>query len=58
MLTTVTFAESGNKTLVSVHWVPIDATEAERKTFEAGRPSMNGGWGGTFDQLKEFLAQG
>ena len=58
MLTTVTLAERGNKTLVTVHWVPIDANEAERRTFEAGRPSMNGGWGGTFDQLAAYLAQG
>ncbi|PYQ58081.1 MAG: polyketide cyclase, partial [Acidobacteria bacterium] len=33
MLTKITFAESGGKTTVAVHWSPINATEAERKTF-------------------------
>lgn len=58
MLTTVTFAEQGGKTLVTVNWVPFDSTEAERATFEAGRESMKQGWGGTLDQLGNYLAQG
>jgi hypothetical protein len=40
-----------------VQWVPLNATEAERKTFEAGRASMQQGWSGTMDQLADYLAQ-
>jgi uncharacterized protein YndB with AHSA1/START domain len=57
LLTTVTFAEQGGKTLVTVNWVPFDATDAERATFDAGRESMKMGWGGTFDRLGEHIAK-
>jgi uncharacterized protein YndB with AHSA1/START domain len=32
-------------------------TEAERRTFEAGRDSMQQGWTGTFEQLEQYLAR-
>ena len=57
LLTTLTLTAQGGKTLVTIHWVPFDSTEAERATFEAGRESMKMGWGGTFDQLGGYLAQ-
>jgi len=57
LLTTITFAEQGGKTLVTVNWVPFDSTDAERATFDAGRESMKMGWGGTLDQLGTHLAQ-
>jgi uncharacterized protein YndB with AHSA1/START domain len=53
----VTFAEANGKTTVTVIWIPVDATESERKTFEEGRESMNAGWSGTFDRLDDYLAQ-
>ena len=40
-----------------VRWAPLNATEEERKTFEAGFDSMQKGWGGTFEQLGEYLAK-
>ncbi len=55
-LSTVTFAEQGGKTLVTVKWIPIEATELERKTFTEGRQSMQQGWTGTFEQLADYLA--
>lgn len=55
MLTTVTFAEQAGRTTVTVTWVPFDASEAERATFEAGRPSMTMGWTGTLDRLAAHL---
>lgn len=58
MLSTVTFAEVGDRTEVVVRWIPLNATEAERHTFEKGRDSMRQGWTGTFDQLAGHLAQG
>jgi uncharacterized protein YndB with AHSA1/START domain len=57
MLTTVSFAEQKGGTLVTVRWIPIDATEEERRTFEAGRDSMKQGWSGTFEQLEQYLAR-
>jgi uncharacterized protein YndB with AHSA1/START domain len=56
MLTTVTFAGQGGRTTVTIHWLPFDATAAERATFEAGRGSMTMGWTGTLDQLTTYLA--
>jgi len=57
MLTTVSFAEHKGGTLVTVQWIPIDATEEERRTFDAGRDSMKQGWTGTFEQLEQYLAR-
>jgi uncharacterized protein YndB with AHSA1/START domain len=54
-LSTVTFEEQGGKTKVTVQWVPLDATQAERKTFDEGRDSMEQGWTGTFDQFAAYL---
>ena len=34
MLTTVTFAEQGKGTLITVSWVPINATDDERRLFD------------------------
>ena len=55
MLTTVTLEEQGAGTLVTITWVPFDASEAERRTFDAGRGSMTMGWTGTLDQLTAYL---
>jgi uncharacterized protein YndB with AHSA1/START domain len=57
MLSTVTFAPHGAGTSVTVEWLPLNATETERKTFAAGHDSMNKGWGGTFEQLADYLAK-
>ncbi|MGA2583589.1 MAG: SRPBCC domain-containing protein [Tepidisphaeraceae bacterium] len=57
MLTTVTFVEQDGKTEITLRWIPINSTDVENKTFDAGRDSMNMGWGGTFDQLDAYLAQ-
>ena len=55
ILSTVTFSELSGKTKVTVNWIPHEASAAERKVFEAGRPSMTQGWGGTLDQLEAYL---
>jgi Uncharacterized conserved protein len=52
---TVEFVEQGEKTRVTVTWLPHEATEAERKTFDEGRESMNQGWDGTLGQLTGHL---
>ena len=58
VLSTMTLSESGGKTTLTLSGGPIHATEEERKTFDAGHDSMRKGFGGTFDQLAEYLAKG
>jgi uncharacterized protein YndB with AHSA1/START domain len=55
MLSTVEFEEQGGKTKVTVHWIPHEASETERKTFEQGRDSMKQGWTGTFEKFADYL---
>ncbi len=55
METTATFTESGNKTKITIKWVPHNPTEIEKVTFAAGMDSMKQGWIGTFDQFAEYL---
>ena len=57
MLSTITFTEQAGKTTVTLRWLPLNATDEEHKTFEAGFDSMQKGWGGTFEQLGEYLAK-
>ncbi len=58
ILSTVQFSKAGpKKTNVSISWIPHEATETERRTFEEGRPSMQQGWGGTLDQLEAYLGR-
>jgi len=57
LYTVYTFEEQpGGKTKFTVRWSPHNATEEERKIFDAGHASMNQGWGGTMDQLEAYLA--
>jgi uncharacterized protein YndB with AHSA1/START domain len=58
MLSTITFAEKDRGTLLTIQWEPIEASEAEQKTFDAGRPSMTQGWSGTFQNLTDYLKKG
>lgn len=55
ILSTVTLVEDGDKTIVTVRWLPYEATERESEAFEAGRDSMKAGWTGTFDRLDDYL---
>ncbi len=57
MLSTFTLTEQGGKTTFTIRWSPLNASAAERKTFDEGRGGMQQGWGGTLDQLKEYLAK-
>lgn len=56
MLSTVTFSEHEGGTTLTVRWLPLSPTEAERQTFDAGHGSMQQGWTGTLDQLAAYLA--
>jgi len=56
ILNTMTLAEAGGKTTLTVRGGPIDPTEAEAKTYLGMFESMRQGFGGTFDQLEAYLA--
>lgn len=56
MLSTVTFVEQNGRTLLTVRWLPLNPTDAERKTFDSSHEDMTRGWGGTFEQLADYLA--
>ena len=56
MLSVFSFEEQpGGKTKFTVRWSPHNATEEERKTFDAGHASMNQGWSGTLEGLQAYL---
>lgn len=55
LLNIVTFADKAGKTHVSLKSYPVNASPEEIAAFEAGAPSMQAGFGGTFDQLVEYL---
>ena len=57
LLSTITFVERDGKTTVTIRWIPYEATEKERETFEQGKDSMQGGWTGTLDQLEAYLSK-
>ena len=57
MLSTFTLAEKDGRTTATVHWLPLNPTEEESKTFDAAHESMKQGWIGTFDQLAAYLAK-
>ena len=57
MFSTFTMTEENGRTTATVHWVPLNATEEERKTFDAAHEGMKQGWTGTFDQLAAYLAK-
>lgn len=54
---TVTFTEQGGVTTVALRAQPFGEVEAARKFFNELQPSMEQGYGGTFDQLEEHMAK-
>jgi uncharacterized protein YndB with AHSA1/START domain len=56
MLTTITFDEPlPGQTGLTIRWSPLNATEEEQRTFDAGHDGMRQGWSGTLDQLTAYL---
>ncbi len=58
MQNTVLLQDRGQKTLLTLRSAPINATPQEREFFEGMFKSMEGGFGGTFDQLQHWLQHG
>jgi uncharacterized protein YndB with AHSA1/START domain len=57
MLSSFTLGEQDGKTSVNIEWIPLNAMEEERKTFDSSYEGMKQGWGGTLDQLAVHLAK-
>jgi uncharacterized protein YndB with AHSA1/START domain len=56
ILNTLTLGEANGKTLLTLRGQPLHATAEERALFKDMFPSMQQGFGGTFDQLDAYLA--
>jgi len=56
MLSVFSLTAEGERTRLTIRWLPINATDEERATFTGAMESMKQGWGGTLDQLAEYLA--
>jgi uncharacterized protein YndB with AHSA1/START domain len=56
MLTEVTFAGRDGHTIVTIKWLPLEASDEEWETFDSAHNSMGDRWSGTFDRLAEYLA--
>lgn len=52
---TLTLSQTHGKTFMILRGRPINANAEEMKAFEANKPSMQHGFGGTFAQLVEYL---
>ncbi|AEI39984.1 SRPBCC family protein [Paenibacillus mucilaginosus] len=53
---TLTLTELDGRTTFTLHGEPVSATEEEHEFFRSMHESMQMGFGGTFDQLAEYLA--
>ncbi len=53
----VDFSENDGKTTITLRGGPINATEEERRFYMGMFESMQQGYGGTFDQLADYLAK-
>jgi uncharacterized protein YndB with AHSA1/START domain len=57
ILSTFLFEEKSDKTVLTIRWTPLNASEEECATFAAGHASMQQGWGGTLDKLAAYLTK-
>jgi uncharacterized protein YndB with AHSA1/START domain len=57
LLSTITFAAQNDKTQLTIQWLPVNATDVERKTFDEAHEGMRGGWTGSLDQLEAYLSK-
>ena len=56
VLNTLTLTEQGDKTLMTLHSTPINASPIEIETFKAGHSSMEQGFGGMYEVYEGYLA--
>jgi uncharacterized protein YndB with AHSA1/START domain len=56
VLSTLTFTEQGEKTVITGQAMPVNASAEEQTTFEDNETSVKAGFKGTLDQLEAYLA--
>jgi len=56
VLNVLTLSEEVGRTLLTLRGYPINASAAEVAAFMAAKPSMQQGFGATFQQLDDYLA--
>ncbi len=49
--------EADGKTRLTITWSPHEATEIERKTFDASHVGLKATWSAAFEQLATYLAK-
>ncbi|GAA5345610.1 uncharacterized protein YndB with AHSA1/START domain [Planifilum fimeticola] len=57
ILNTLTFAEHGGKTTLTMRGMPVSATEEELETFKEAHDMVRKGFAGTLDQLADYLSK-
>ncbi len=57
VLNTITFREENGRTLVTMHGMPIDASDKQLELYKTARPQMQAGFKGANDKLAAYLAQ-
>lgn len=55
LLTEVDFAATGDATMVTLRWTPLDGSDEDIAGFIEQMGAMEQGWGGSFDKLAEML---
>lgn len=55
VLNTATLEEDNGKTILTLHSVPVNASDAECAAFLAGHASMQQGFGGMYDVYEQYL---
>ena len=55
ILNELTLTEEGGKTALHLRGTPINASESQVEFYRSMFPSMEKGFGGTFEQLEEYL---
>lgn len=58
LMTTVELIPQGRQTRLRLTWVPVDATAAERASFEASMQQSGSGWEMGFRNLDRLFAEG
>lgn len=56
LLTEVSLESRDEGTFLTLKWTPIEYTDAALAMFIKQMASMTGGWGGSLDKLKDWLA--
>jgi uncharacterized protein YndB with AHSA1/START domain len=55
VLNTITLTEEGGRTAMTLHSVPVNASDAEHAVFLASHASMEGGFAGMYDVYDDYL---